>query len=76
VSGVVRSVRDATSNGVEAHIVDLKDASGASYMLFTWGRPTISKGDTVEIDAIFTPTAPTVGAPVYQGVATALRKTR
>ena len=76
VSGVVSSVRDATSNGVEAHIVDLKDASGASYVLFTWGRPTIRKGDAVEIDAIFTSGAQTAGAPVYQGVATALRKAR
>lgn len=77
ISGVVSSVRDATSNGVEAHIVDLKDASGASYVLFTWGRPTIRKGDAVEIDAIFTSgSAQTAGAPVYQGVATALRKAR
>lgn len=76
VSGVVSSVRDATSNGVEAHIVDLKDASGASYVLFTWGRPTIRTGDAVEVDAIFTSGAQTAGAPVYQGVATALRKAR
>ncbi len=76
VSGVVSSVRDATSNGVEAHIVDLKDAAGASYVLFTWGRPTVQKGDAVEIDGIFTPAAQAAGPPVYQGVATALRKAR
>jgi hypothetical protein len=76
VAGVVSSVRDASSNGVEAHIVDLKDASGASYVLFTWGRPSVKAGDAVEIDAIFTPGAQTVGAPVYQGLATALRKAR
>jgi hypothetical protein len=74
VSGVVSSVRDATTNGVEAHVVDLRDAGGTSYMLFTWGRPTIEKGDKVEIDAIFTSGAQ--GQPVYQGVATALRKTK
>ena len=73
VSGVVSSVRDATTNGVEAHIVDLEDAGGASYVLFTWGRPTIAKGDMVEIDAIFTRGA---GPPTYQGVTTALRKTK
>jgi hypothetical protein len=76
VSGVVSSVRDATTNGVEAHIVDLKDAAGTSYMLFTWGRPTIEKGDMVEIDAIFTPGAQDAGRPIYQGVATALRKAK
>jgi hypothetical protein len=77
VSGVVSSVRDATSNGVEAHIVDLRDASGASYVLFTWGRPTVRAGDAVEIDAIFTTGGvQAAGAPVYQGVATALRKAR
>jgi hypothetical protein len=76
VSGVVSSVRDATTNGVEAHIVDLRDAAGSSYMLFTWGRPTIQKGDMVEIDAIFTTGAQSADQPVYQGVATALRKAK
>jgi hypothetical protein len=76
VSGVVSSVRDATTQGVEAHIVDLKDASGASYALFTWGPPAIQKGDTVEVDAIFTSGGRNGGAPVYQGVATALRKAK
>jgi AcrR family transcriptional regulator len=76
ISGIVSSVRDATSNGIEAHIVDLKDASGASYILFAWGRPQIRPGDAVEINAILTPGAQTVGTPVYQGLATTLRKLR
>ena len=77
IAGVVSAVRDANSNGVEAHIVDVRDASGATYVLFAWGRPTLRAGDTVEADAIFAvgsvqPASP----PVYQGVATALRKVR
>jgi hypothetical protein len=77
VSGVVHAVRDATSNGVEAHIVDLRDASGASYVVFAWGPPTVRAGDAVEVDAIVTPGgARPAGPPVYQGLATAFRKAR
>ena len=77
VSGVVSSVRDATSNGVEAHVVSLKDASGATYVLFAWGRPAVRPGDAVEIDGIFTSaTQSPAGLPVYQGVATQLRRAR
>ena len=77
ISGVVSAVHDANSNGVEAHIVDVRDASGVTYVLFTWGRPTIRAGDTVEADAIFAVgSVQPAGPPVYQGVATALRKVR
>ena len=76
VSGVVSSIRDATSNGVEAHVVSLKDASGATYVLFAWGRPTVGPGDSVEIDGIFTGATQSAGLPVYQGLATQLRRAR
>ena len=76
VSGVVSSIRDATSSGVEAHVVSLKDTSGATYVLFAWGRPTIGPGDAVEIEAIFTATTQTAGRPVYQGMATQFRRVR
>jgi hypothetical protein len=76
VSGVVSSIRDATSNGVEAHIVSVKDTSGATYVLFAWGRPTVGPGDSVEIDGIFTRATQGAGTPVYQGVATQLRRAR
>ena len=76
ISGVVSSVRDATSNGVEAHVVSLKDASGATYVLFAWGRPTVRPGDSVEIDGIFTSATQSAGLPMYQGVATQFRRVR
>jgi hypothetical protein len=76
VSGVVSSIHDATSNGVEAHIVSLKDTSGATYVLFAWGRPTVGPGDSVEIDGIVTRATPSARTPVYQGVATQLRRVR
>lgn len=76
VSGVVSSIRDATSNGVEAHVVSLKDASGATYVLFAWGRPRVGPGDSVEIDGIFTDAHQSAGLPVYQGVATEFRRAR
>jgi hypothetical protein len=76
VSGVVSSIRDATSHGVEAHIVSLKDTSGATYVLFAWGRPTVGPGDSVEVDGIFTSATQSAGTPLYQGVATQLRRAR
>jgi predicted anti-sigma-YlaC factor YlaD len=76
VSGVVSSVRDATSNGVDAHVVSLTDRSGATYVLFAWGRPTVHAGEAVEIEGIFASAKDTGGQPVYQGVATAMRRAR
>jgi predicted anti-sigma-YlaC factor YlaD len=73
VSGVVSSVRDATSNGVDAYVVSVHDASGATYVLFAWGRPSVHDGERVEIDAVFAKASESAGRPVYQGVATALR---
>jgi len=76
VSGMVSSIRDATSNGVEAHVVSLTDASGATYVLFAWGRPTVRPGEAVEIEAVFTNATQSAGGPVYQGLATELRRAR
>jgi hypothetical protein len=76
VTGVVSSIRDATSNGVDAHVLSLKDASGATYVLFTWGRPIVSPGDAVEIDALFTGVAQGAAPPVYQGLVTELRRAK
>jgi len=73
VSGVVSSVRDATSNGVDAYVVSVTDAAGATYVLFAWGRPSVHDGERVEIDAVFAKASESAGRPVYQGVATALR---
>jgi hypothetical protein len=73
VSGVVNSVRDATSNGVDAYVVSLTDTSGATYVLFAWGRPSVHTGEPVEIDAVFAKSSESADRPVYQGVATALR---
>jgi hypothetical protein len=77
VSGVVSSLRDATANGVEAHVVSLKDTAGATYILFAWGQPTVRLGDSVEVDGIFaSDVTQNAGLPVYQGVATQLRRVR
>ena len=76
VSGVVSSIRDATSNGVEAHVLSLKDASGATYLLFTWGRPTVRPGDAVEIEALFAAAAPGADPRIYQGVVTEVRRAK
>jgi len=76
ITGVVSSTRDATSNGVEAYIVSLKDSSGAMYDLFAWGRPTAHPGDSVEIDGVFKGPTESTGPPVYQGVVMQLRRAR
>ncbi len=74
ISAVVKSVRDATSNGVDAHVLRLTDTAGTTYLLFTWGAPTVRPGDAVEIQALFTGMTSEAGAPVYQGVVTELRR--
>jgi hypothetical protein len=74
ISGVVSAIRDATSNGVEAHVLSLEDATGAMYLLFTWGRPTVRPGDAVEIDALLAASAPGGDTGVYQGVVTEVRR--
>ena len=76
VSGVVSSLRDATTDGIEAHVVSLKDSSGATYVLFAWGQPTVRLGDSVEAEGIFTSATQSAGLPVYEGVATQLRRVR
>ena len=76
ISGVVSSVHDATSNGVEAYVVSLKDTAGATYVLFAWGLPTVHAGERVEIDGVFTSASQDTSEAVYQGVATALRRAR
>ena len=68
VSGVVSSLRDATTDGIEAHVVSLKDSSGATYVLFAWGQPMVHLGDSVEAEGIFTSATENAGLPVYQGV--------
>ena len=73
LSGTVRSVRDVTSQGVTAHVVSLEDGSGASYVLFTWGSPTVRPGDTVDVEAILTDATRVADAAVYQGIAIELR---
>ena len=76
VTGVVSSIRDATTNGVDAHVLSLKDASGATYVLFTWGTPSVKPGDKVEIEALFTEGAQGGGPAVYQGVVTEVRRAK
>ena len=77
VTGVVSSIRDARSNGVDAHVLSLTDPSGSTYVLFAWGPPSVGPGDTVEIEALFT-SVPQATTPVvvYQGVVTALRRAK
>ena len=76
VTGIVSTVQDATSHGVDAHVLSLTDASGATYLLFTWGRPTVRPGDTVEIEALFASIPQQAGPPVYQGLVTELRRAK
>jgi hypothetical protein len=76
VTGVVAGIRDATTNGVDAHVLSVKDSSGATYVLFTWGTPSVKPGDKVEIEALFTGGAQDGGPAVYQGVVTEVRRAK
>lgn len=76
ITGVVSAIQDATSNGVEAHVLSLRDPSGAMYLLFTWGAPTVKPGDTVEIVALVTSDAEGKSRGAHQGVVTELRRAK
>jgi hypothetical protein len=45
-------------------------------VMFTWGPPTVRPGDAVEIEGVFTAASQGAAGPVYQGVATQLRRAR
>jgi hypothetical protein len=74
VTGVVSSVEDASTNGVDAHILGVRDAAGTRYVFFTWGPPTVRPGDKVEIEALFTDAARGDDPRGYQGIITELRR--
>jgi hypothetical protein len=67
VTGRVESVRDASEGSVVAHVLRLREAKGATYVLFAWGPPAARAGDTVRVEASFVRTEDE--PPVYRGLA-------
>jgi hypothetical protein len=53
VTGRIESIRDASEADVVAHVLRIREASGATYVLFAWGRPAAQAGDTVRVDGSF-----------------------
>lgn len=53
VTGRVESVRDASAANVVAHVLRIREPSGATYELFAWGRPAARAGDTVLVEGSF-----------------------
>lgn len=74
VTGKVESVRDATSSGMTAHVIRVRDAGGAGYAVFVWGAPSVGAGDAVTIQGVFSPLEGSTRGSSYQGVATNVRR--
>jgi hypothetical protein len=76
ITGTVDAIRDATSHGVDAHVLTLRDSAGTSYVLVTSGLPAVQQGQSVEIRATFS-RAGEPGLPLtYKGIAQDIMPTR
>jgi hypothetical protein len=73
VSGVVMEVRDATFDGIEAHIVRLRDWAGVEYSMFVWGPVTVRERDSVQAEGVFQETTEVGGPVIHKGVAIMLK---
>ena len=69
VAGTVSAIRDATSHGVEAYVVTLRDPGGATYVLFAWGPPAVRQGQSVEVRATFAQVSESGPPLTYKGIA-------
>ena len=67
VTGNVIQVRDAKFEGMEAHLVTVRDAAGSQYMFFAWGTPTVREGDSVRVDGTFQKVSKGEGPSTYRG---------
>jgi hypothetical protein len=66
-TGKIENVRDASEGEVVAHVLRIRETSGATYVLFAWGRPAAQAGDTVRVEGSFLRTE---DEPLtYQGLA-------
>ena len=74
VTGIVTQVRDAKFEGMEAHLVMVRDATGSQYTFFAWGPPTAREGDSVRVDGTFQKVSKGEGPSIYRGVAITVRR--
>jgi hypothetical protein len=70
VRGMVATVQEATTEGIETHVVTVKDGSGPTYVIFVWGRPAVRPGELIEATGVFT--AMNTSGEMYKGVASRL----
>lgn len=73
VTGTVERVQETTSAGIETYVVTVKDGSGATYIVFGWGRPSVRTGQSVQATGVFTSIGGSGSAQTYKGVASDLR---
>ena len=76
VSGTVSQVRDASTQGMPAHVLELSDEAGARYTVFVWGPVTVRAGDPITVQgAVSREEAPGTRTS-YRGVAGVVERQR
>ncbi len=69
VSGTVSQVRDASTQGMPAHVLELSDEAGARYTVFVWGPATVRAGDPITVQGAFSREESPGAKTSYRGVA-------
>ena len=76
VSGTVSQVRDASTPGMPAHVLELSDEAGARYTVFVWGPATVRAGDPITVQGAFSREEAPGAGTAYRGVAGVVERQR
>ena len=76
VSGTVSQVRDASTQGMPAHVLDLIDEAGARYTVFVWGPATVRAGEPITVQGAFSREESPGAKTSYRGVAGVVERQR
>jgi hypothetical protein len=76
VSGTVSQVRDASTQGMPAHVLELNDEAGARYTVFVWGPSTVRAGDPITVQGAFSREEAPGTRTSYRGVAGVVERQR
>jgi len=73
IAGTVESLRPASAEGINAHVVTLRTPTGVEYVIFVWGNPSVREGQAIEADGVFMNISESGAPAAFQGVASQLR---
>jgi hypothetical protein len=76
VSGTVSQVRDASTQGMPAHVLELIDEAGVRYTVFVWGPATVRAGDPITVQGAFSREEAPGAKTSYRGVAGVVERQR